>query len=300
MGANYKENATATLRIFNPHPGIYAYYDGRTGHRFHSEQPNWLDDGAFVLGVSTYSIVRGNEALIYDAHITPEHGAAVLRHLQGLGVDKTTVVYSHSHNDHIAGAVAYGSSVLIGHEETAKILERNVLSLAKAEPPITAVVPTKLYSTQMALRIGDIEVELHNFNIHTSDGTVLWIPSQRILLAGDTLEDTATYISHAGTLSTHQSELRRMARFPIKKILPAHGSPERIVAGGYDPSFIDATLRYIAMVNEPVDQPAAWTQSLSEVVAEETAKGDLIYFAQYEEVHKSNVEMIRKFRQKET
>ena len=36
-----------------------------------------------------------------------------------------------------------------------------------------------------------------------------------------------------------------MAQLPIKKIFPAHGSPDRIKAGGFDKSLIDATIQYL-------------------------------------------------------
>jgi cyclase len=71
-----------------------------------------------------------------------------------------------------------------------------------------------------------------------------------------------------------------MAKSPIDKILPAHGSHDRIAAGGYDSSFIDATVRYIAAVDEAADEPKAWTHPLSEAVAEDVSRGYLIYYAQ--------------------
>ena len=89
----------------------------------------------------------------------------------------------------------------------------------------------------------------------------------------------------------------RLKTLPIRKILPAHGSPDRIKAGGYDTTFIDATLRYIRAVDEPVALPKAWNQTLQEVVKEDVEAGNLIYFAQYEVVHQSNVEGIQEVRQ---
>ena len=291
-------NPLATLRIFEPVPGIFAFYDGRTGERFHSEEPNWLDDGAFTLGVATYAIVDGTEALLYDAAITNDHAAAMLKHVQALGVTKTTTVYSHFHNDHIAGAPALkaANSTFLGHNITAATIQRRTAALAADDPPITAVVPTQLYVNQTTVQVGSRTVELHNFNIHTPDGTVLFLPNEGILFAGDTLEDTATFIADASSLPIHQTELQRMAKLPIKKILPAHGSPDRIAAGGYEASFIDATLRYIKAVDEPVAQPAAWNQTLQQVVAADVAAGNLIYFAQYEVVHQSNVQSIQEVR----
>jgi cyclase len=290
----------ATLRIIEAQPGIFAYYDGRTGERFHSEQPNWLDEGAFTLGVATYSIVSGTEALLYDAAITPDHAKAMLDHVKSLGVTKTTVVYSHFHNDHIAGATSLAGSTFVGQKQTDAALRRQREALAADDPPITVVLPTKLYTSNMTIQIGTRAVELHNFNIHTPDGTVALIRGEGILLAGDTLEDTATFIADASSLSTHQRELQRMAQLPVTKILPAHGSLDRITAGGYDPTFIDATVRYIQAVNEPVAVPAAWSQKLSQVVAKDVEQGILEYFEQYEVVHSSNVGSIQSFRRNGT
>lgn len=293
----------ATLRILNPYPGVFAYYDGRTGDRYWSQEPNWLDDGAFTLGVTTYSIIDGDEALLYDSHITTDHANAMLRHVRSLGVNKTTLVYSHFHNDHIAGGLAFQNvSTMVGNEITFSTIGRRIQSLANDDPPIKAVLPTRLYNDTTAITIGPGKtvIELHNFNIHTPDGTILYMPKQNLLFAGDTLEDTATFIAFPETLPTHVVELNRMlSSFPADavRILPAHGSPDRIKSGGYDSRFINATLNYINKVNEPVAQPAAWTQPLSEVVAPDVASGTLIYFGQYEAVHQSNVQGIQEVRQ---
>ena len=65
-------NLTQHLRVIEPYPGILAFYDGRVpGHRF-APEPNWVDDGALSLGIASYAIVSGDEALIYDTHVSAE------------------------------------------------------------------------------------------------------------------------------------------------------------------------------------------------------------------------------------
>ncbi|KAF2686073.1 Metallo-hydrolase/oxidoreductase [Lentithecium fluviatile CBS 122367] len=292
----------ATLRTLTPGPaGIYAYYDGRVGGRLVSPSYNVIDDGAFVLGVCTYAIISGTEALLYDAGITPEHAAFMLDHVKSLGATKVIVVYSHFHDDHIAGAVALkdgGLDEIIAHVKTERELKEGKEELGKGIPPIEVVLPTRMYEESLTLQVGSRIVKILNFNIHTKDGTVLFLPEEGLLFAGDTLEDTATYIGDAGNLSTHQEELKRMAQLPIKKILPAHGSPDRIASGGYDPSLIDATVRYIQAVDESVPEPKAWKLRLEEVVAADVEAGNLIFFGEYEEVHRSNVKCIQDFRSK--
>jgi hypothetical protein len=73
----------STLRILRPAPGILAFYDGRIdGVRAWSSKPNWLDDGAYVLGVCTYAVVSGADALVYDTHISTAH-ARIIRDTLG-------------------------------------------------------------------------------------------------------------------------------------------------------------------------------------------------------------------------
>ena len=61
---------TEHLRILHPAEGIVAFYDGRVdGYRF-APEPNWVDDGALSLGIASYALVAGDEALIYDTHVS--------------------------------------------------------------------------------------------------------------------------------------------------------------------------------------------------------------------------------------
>src|SRR6185369_8105977 len=70
----------STMRILRPYPNVLAFYDGRIpGVRAYSQERNWLDDGAFELGVATYAIVDGDEALVYDTHISLAHARIVRR-----------------------------------------------------------------------------------------------------------------------------------------------------------------------------------------------------------------------------
>ena len=71
-----------TLRIFRPAPNIIAFYDGRVpGVRAYAAGPNWLDDGAYALGVCTYAILDGAEppdVLLLDIRLGDESGLRLL------------------------------------------------------------------------------------------------------------------------------------------------------------------------------------------------------------------------------
>lgn len=288
------------FRILEPYPNIYAYYDGRiAGKRLYSDGPNWLDDGAFSLGIASFAIVGEGEALVYDTHISLDHARAIRTHLEKLGMTKITVVLSHFHNDHIAGNEVFADCEIVANSETARLLEAEKPRIAARLPKIEPVImPNSLFDGKRTMTIAGRVIELHEFNIHSPDATVLWLPQEKILFAGDTLEDTVTYMTDPAALPKHLDELRRLASFPIAKILPCHGDPDRILAGGYDPSFIDATIRYVEAMNDEAAEPKIWTLPLSEAVGADVESGALIYIPAYEEVHSSNIAVLKAYRGK--
>lgn len=291
-------NLAATMTVLEPYPGLYAYYDGRIpGKRLHSEAKNWLDDGAYSLGIATYALVSGHEAIVYDSHTSLDHAQAVRNHLEGLGVTNIRLVLSHWHTDHIAGNAIFADCEIIANRLTAKTLIENVKTLARKTPPINPVVmPNRLFDRQMTLTLGGRKVELMQFDIHSADGTVLFLPDEGILLAGDTLEDTITYVSEPEHIATHIAELGRLKTLPIRRILPDHGAREQIASGGYEPSLIDANRDYLQRLIDRAEDPALDGLSLRDFVAEDIAAGRIIYFEPYEVVHRANIAEVRKAR----
>ncbi|MGC4406719.1 MBL fold metallo-hydrolase [Rhizobium rosettiformans] len=284
-----------TMRIHEPYPGLFAYYDGRIlGKRLHSDKPNWLDDGAYSLGVASYAIVSGKEALVYDTHISFEHARAIRTHLSSLGVTSLRVVLSHWHTDHVAGNAGFIDCPIISNKLTRDTLIEKRKVLAEKDPPINPVVmPTETFEGETALQVGDITVKLMQFNIHSADGTVLLLPHLGVLLAGDTLEDTATYISEPGNTAFHIAELDGLADLEFSRILPNHGDEQIIASGGYPPSLVTATRDYLARLLSQLGEPDLENQSLKDFVAPELAAGTLTYFAPYEAVHRQNIAALK-------
>ncbi len=288
---------TRHMRISNPHPNIIAFYDGRVeGHRF-SPEPNWVDSGALALGIASYAIVSSSEALIYDTHISNVHASDIRGHLEAMGITKFTVVYSHWHLDHVAGTEVFKDCVIISNFKTLEHLtaKKSVIEDGTLEGlPVIAplILPTTTFSDGLTLTLGNIEVQLIQCNIHSDDATVLWLPAQRILLAGDTLEDTVTYVGEPDHLATHVKDLARLAALNPLHILPNHGDPDIIAAGGYPASFITATSDYVTKLMRATHDETLATMPLQAFIAEQIKAGSLHYFSAYEDVHRSNIEML--------
>ncbi len=286
-----------TLRILQPHPNVLAFYDGRIpGHRF-AEDDNWVDDGALSLGIASYAIIDGGEALVYDTHVSLPHAHAIREALTTRGVTKFTVVLSHWHLDHIAGNEVFADCQIIACTKTAAHLALNRDSIETGTydgPPAISplVMPTRTFDDHLSLRIGTIDVELVAFDIHSDDGVVIWLPQFRLVLAGDTLEDTVTYVAEPENLPRHLPELDRLANLGATSILPNHGCPGRIEAGGYGASLITATARYVRMLLAMKTDAALRATALRDLLAPELADGTLIYLDGYEPVHTRNIERV--------
>lgn len=284
----------ANLRVLEVSPNVLAFYDGRIdGLRLHSEKPNWLDDGAFSLGFASYAIVDRGEALVYDTSISIEHARAIRDELERRGVKSIRVVLSHHHKDHVAGTEVFADYEIITSEKCARALRKKRASFARSSPPIDPLVmPTKVFDGVMELSVGDIGVELRPLDVHSFDGLTVYFPKTKLLLAGDTLEDTVTYVAEPDRLEVHCAELERLATWDIRSILPNHGDPGRIAGGGYEPSMIGATRDYVEKLLCCRNDPSLRTLQLSEFSARGIESGALIYYEPYERVHAQNVKSV--------
>ena len=136
------------IRVIKPAANVLAFYEGRVeGQRFAAE-PNWVDEGAISLGIASYAVLAGSEALVYDTHVSVERGRFIRRALEERGVEKITVLLSHWHLDHVAGNEAFGDCEILATARTAELLEANRAAIEagtlEGPPPIDPLVlPTR-------------------------------------------------------------------------------------------------------------------------------------------------------------
>jgi cyclase len=152
------------LRILRLSRHLIGFYDGRVpGLRF-SPQPNWIDDGALSLGVCSYALVDGADALVYDTHISVAHAAAIRRELERLGARRIVVVLSHWHLDHIAGNEAFADCEIVASRLTGEMLVREQVAIEAGAsdegPPAISplVLPTTVLDGETWLSVGDLLV----------------------------------------------------------------------------------------------------------------------------------------------
>ncbi|MEZ5773263.1 MAG: MBL fold metallo-hydrolase [Hyphomicrobiaceae bacterium] len=282
-----------TMRLVAAGRNILAFYDGRDQRiDCAAATAAGFDGETLGLGIASYAVVSGEEALVYDTHISLAHGARVRDQLAGLGVERIRVVYSHWHHDHVAGAGAFADCEIIANERTRdRLIEHRAdLQSGARHPAIDPLVmPTTIFRDRLALTVGAVPVVLVHADIHSDDETLALLPESRQLIAGDCLEDTITYVAEPEGLQRHIAELDRIAELPFDRILPCHGSYEQIAAGGYQRTFIRATQQYVRMLLRMRREPELREMPLKELIQGPLLAGWIEYHAPYEAVHRSNV-----------
>ena len=285
------------LRVLRPADGVLAFYEGREeGHRF-AEGPNWVDRGALELGIASYALVDGPDALVYDTHVAVDRAEEIRRTLEAEGAERLTVVLSHWHLDHVAGTAAFADAEVIANERTDEHLraKREAIEAGTLEGPPAIdplVLPTRTFNGALTVGVGDIEVHLIEANIHSDDATVLWLPDRRLLFAGDTMEDTVTYVDEPEHFDRHLADLDRLWDLDPDRIIPNHGDPDVIASGGYPRELIRATQQYIRVLGHCRTDDGLRAQSLRELIAGPLRAGWVHYFEPYEAVHRSNLETV--------
>ena len=294
-------HATAmNMRVFEINDHLLSFYDGRPAETAApAGKQNWADFGAMNVGVATYVIHRGDRALVYDTYPSAQQARWVRDYLVKIGIRHFTVVNSHWHLDHVGGNAIYAD---VDRISTHKTFQRLTAEKAAIEagvewgPPAInpMVLPNITISADTIYFVGDIKAELRPVNIHSEDGLVIYLPNDRILLAGDTLEDTLTFIAEPEQIPAQIENLQKMRHWDIDRIFPNHGNPIVIANGGYRTTLIDATLDYLHRMVAHAHDPDYLKGSMEDYVHDSVSKGWVTPWWAYREAHQANLAVVAK------
>jgi cyclase len=286
------------IRVFQINDHLISFYDGRPPQPPRpTDTHNWADYGALDVGVSTYVIRRGDRALVYDTFPTVREARWVRDYLTKAGVRHFTLVNSHWHLDHVGGNAVYADVDRIATDKTIQLLSANKAAIEAGTewgPPAIKplVLPNIGIASDTSYYVEDIKVELRPVNIHSEDGLVIYLPNDRILLAGDTLEDTVTFISEPENVVAQYRNMQKLKQWDIDRIFPNHGNPDVISHGGYQTTLIDATLNYLRKVITRSHDPDYLQGSLEDYVGDSVKKGWVSIWWAYDKPHKANLSKV--------
>ena len=140
---------------------LLGFYDGRGPAAASAPIDNWVDDGALSLGICSFAIVDGPEAIVYDTHVSIAHARRIREAVEQLGARRIRVVLSHWHLDHVAGTEAFADCEIIANATTAALMaeHRSAIEAGTHEgPPAISplILPTTVFDEPPSPRAAEL------------------------------------------------------------------------------------------------------------------------------------------------
>ena len=199
-------------------PGIFAYVQL---------------DGSWFLN-NTGCIAGSRSAMVVDATGTEARARA------WHAVVKTTIgerpiaslINTHHHADHTNGNFMFAPGTpIIGHELCREEVIRSG-QFPRSSPLFPGAdfgecppaPPTITFQDRLDVYVDDMQIELHYVGpAHTTNDVIAWIPSRRLLFAGDILFNGGTPFMMFGSLAGSIEALDRIEALGPETIVPGHG-----------------------------------------------------------------------------
>ncbi|MBL6453789.1 MBL fold metallo-hydrolase [Belnapia sp. T6] len=215
--ASTNDMAAKTVSFDELGPGLYAY----------------TAEGDPNSGV----IVGPDGVVVVDAQATPAMAADVQARIATVTDRKVTqIVLSHYHAVRVLGASGYGHVPVIASEVTRDlIVERGQQDmdseigrfprLFRGKESIPGLTwPTHTFQKRMTLWLGEREAQvIHIGRSHTAGDTVVWLPKERVLFAGDSVEFGATPYCGDAHFTDWPATLAAIRELGPEKLVPGRG-----------------------------------------------------------------------------
>ena len=184
------------------------------------------------------AIVGPDSVLCVDARATPAHASEWLERLRQL-TDRPVewLLLTHYHAVRVLGASAFCARHVVAHENTSRWIHdrgaadweseyRRFPRLFKDAESIPGLTyPDLTFADRLTLFLGGREVQiLHLGGGHTIGDAVVWLPAERVLLAGDLVEaQAAPYMGDASIREWTTETLPRIEALEPRVLVPGRG-----------------------------------------------------------------------------
>ena len=182
-------------------------------------------------------VIGDRGVLVVDAQATPAMAADVIARIRQV-TDKpvTHLVLSHYHAVRVLGASGYQGAEIIASDATRDlIVERGQQDmdseigrfprLFRGKESIPGLTwPHLVFHKRMTLWMGEREVQvIHIGRSHTAGDTVVWLPRERVLFAGDTVEFGATPYCGDAHFADWPATLDAVKALGAERLVPGRG-----------------------------------------------------------------------------
>lgn len=228
---------------------------------------------------NTGVIVGDDGVMVIDTQATPVMAGDVLRRVREVTKKPVKyVVLTHYHAVRVLGASAYGAEHIIASRPTLELIEERGAQDFKSEvdrfPRLFRAVesipgltwPNLVFDGALTLWLGKREVRIfHPGRGHTKGDTVVWLPQEKVLFAGDLVEQGATPYCGDAYLGEWPRTLAKLKSLRPKKLVPGRGralrTPTKSAAA------IDGTAGFLRAMMRTVEAGVKKQRELPEVFA---------------------------------
>jgi cyclase len=193
--------------------------------------------GISNLNISNAGLVVGPEANVaVDALWAPPMTRDFRANIRRTSKNPVThLLITHHHGDHTYGAAAFRPAEIVAHSRCREVLSTmsppDPQRMRDAGSPyaddfvgLEIALPTLTYESEMTLYAGDREIRLlYCGPAHTVDDTLVYLPKEKLLFAGDIAFYYVTPLAFQGHISGWIRAMDRVAGMDVETIVPGHG-----------------------------------------------------------------------------
>jgi glyoxylase-like metal-dependent hydrolase (beta-lactamase superfamily II) len=197
-----------------------------------TELPNAHNQGYMV---NSTLILGDKGAILIDTGFSDEVGAHIRKSAEKLTkLPITHVINTHHHGDHTLGNAVFPGAEIISSENCKKLVEDTGAdwiaiiesSIGRKLPNTKAIPASRTYATQTRtpVEINGVKMEFWVPEAaHTKGDMLVWMPDDKVLIAGDVLVNTTTPNFRDAETKKWVQTLADLQQFPAKTIIPGHG-----------------------------------------------------------------------------
>lgn len=168
-------------------------------------------------------------AMVVDVGMLPAEGDALDTLVRQRGFAPGHVVITHGHTDHVLGGRAFAGADVFASDLTPNEIRRHLAAYAarkqlNAESLLAqALWPTVTFSGELTFDLGGRVARLLPLPGHSSDMVVVYLPTERILFASDTVVNGIVPAIGDGDSRMLEYSLRKLLTWDIDILIPGHG-----------------------------------------------------------------------------
>lgn len=189
------------------------------------------------LNISNAGLIVGPEAnVVVDALWAPSMTKDFQAQIRRTSKSRLShLVLTHHHGDHVTGARLFEPIEIVAHQRCREVISTMPLPdperLRQAGSPyaeefvgVRYALPTTTYDSEMTLYCGDREIKLlYTGPAHTVDDTLVYLPKEKLLFAGDIAFYYVTPLAFQGHISGWIKAIDRIRDMDVEVIVPGHG-----------------------------------------------------------------------------